>query len=77
MAAANAVKEALWLRKLLSELHLPSSTISIYADNQSAIKLVKNPITTDRAKHIDVIHHFARERVIRKEVEFEYMTQPR
>lgn len=73
MAAANAVKEALWLRKLLSELHLPSSTISIYADNQSAIKLLKNPITTNRAKHIDVIHHFARERVIRKEVEFEYI----
>jgi hypothetical protein len=73
MAAANAVKEALWLRKLLSELHLPCSTISIYADNQSAIKLLKNPITTNRAKHIDVIHHFARERVIRKEVEFEYI----
>jgi hypothetical protein len=62
MAAASAIKEALWLRKLLSDLQLGSGTISIFADNQSAIKLLRNPIITGRAKHIDVMHHFARER---------------
>jgi hypothetical protein len=74
MAAASAIKEALWLRKLLSDLQLGSGTISIFADNQSAIKLLRNPIITGRAKHIDVMHHFARERVLRKEVKVSYIS---
>ena len=73
MAAAGAVKEGLWLRKLLSSLHLPVVTINILCDNQSAIKLLKNPIFSVRSKHIDVAHHFARERVQSKEVTFHYV----
>lgn len=73
MAAAHAIKEALWLRQLLSDLNLDASTIVIKADNQSAIKIIKNPVTSARSKHIDVIYHFARERVARKEVKIEYV----
>jgi len=74
MAAAYATKEALWLRKLSANLGLHNPTITIQADNQSAIKLLKNPITSSRSKHIDVIYHFARERVARKEITFQYVT---
>jgi hypothetical protein len=73
MAAAHAVKEALWLRKLLSDMSLNPGTVEIMADNQSAIKLLKNPVSSMRSKHIDVIYNFARERVARKEVKFEYV----
>ena len=74
MAAAHAVKEALWLRKLATDLQLSmEGAILIHADNQSAIKLLRNPISSMRSKHIDVIYHFARERVARKEVKFEYI----
>ena len=66
MAAAQAVKEALWMRKLMLDLNLSGGTISIKADNQSAIKLLKNPLTSMRSKHIDVIYHFARECVSRQ-----------
>jgi ribonuclease HI len=73
MAAAAAIKEALWMRRLLSELGQDPGTVLIKADSQSAIKLLKNPIISMRSKHIDVIYHFARERVMRKDVAFEYI----
>jgi hypothetical protein len=77
MAAAAAVKEALWLRKLLSDFGKGIPTVSIYGDNQAAIKLLKHPIASLRSKHIDVIYHFARERVARGEVTFEYISTDR
>ena len=73
MAAAYAIKEALWLRILLHDLGHDISTITIQADSQSAIKLLKNPVFSMRSKHIDVIYHFARERVARKDIAFEYI----
>ncbi len=73
MAAAHAVKEALWLRKVLCAFELGSrEPVPILCDNQAALKLLVNPIVSSRSKHIDVLHHFARERVLRREVEFSY-----
>jgi hypothetical protein len=73
MAAASSVKEGLWLRKLFNSLDLPITTVDINCDNQSAIKLLKNPVFSVRSKHIDVVHHFARERIQSKEVTFHYI----
>jgi hypothetical protein len=73
MSAGSAVKEALWIRKLLESLSITTPTVDIYCDNQSAIKLLRNPIFSMRSKHIDVVHHFARERVLRNEVAFHYV----
>jgi hypothetical protein len=74
MAAASAVKEALWIRKLLDDIGIKTATIEIKGDNQSALKLLRNPISSMRSKHIDIVHHFARERVVRKEVNFTYVS---
>ena len=72
MASAQAVKEALWLKKLMWDFGIQTGAIKIYSDSQGAIKLLKHPIASIKSKHIDVIHHFARERVSRREVVFEY-----
>jgi hypothetical protein len=72
MAAASAVKEALWLKKLFAVFGRDVSPVHMFCDNQAAIKLIKHPIASMRSKHIDVQHHFVRERVARGEVVFEY-----
>jgi hypothetical protein len=74
MAAAAAVKEALWLRVLLAELGVSVQPLRVHCDNQGAIKLLKHPIASQRSKHIDVLYHFARERVMAGEVEFVYVS---
>ena len=73
MASANATKEAVWLRSLLTDLGSPPSTATvIHADNQGCIALSKNPVAHSRAKHIDIRHHFVREQVSNGEVSFQY-----
>ena len=72
MSAAQAVKEALWLRMLMADIGQPLKIVQLYTDNQAALTLLKNPIASARSKHIDVIYHFARERVARREIKFDY-----
>jgi len=62
MAANLASCDVLWLRKLLSGLFdVELSPTVIYCDNQSSIKLTKNPVFHDRTKHIEITYHFIRD----------------
>jgi hypothetical protein len=72
MSAASAAKEALWLRKMFASFGVDVTPVHLWCDNQAAIKLIKHPISSMRSKHIDVQHHFVRERVARGELVFEY-----
>uniref|UniRef100_A0A1Y1N3K4 Reverse transcriptase Ty1/copia-type domain-containing protein n=2 Tax=Photinus pyralis TaxID=7054 RepID=A0A1Y1N3K4_PHOPY len=74
VAAAEATKEAIWLRHLLSEISGKSiENVQLYVDNQSAIKLVKNPIFHKRTKHIDVRYHFIKEKFQNGDIKIEYV----
>jgi len=73
MSAAQAAKEALWLRKLCADLGIAGGKIQIYGDNQGALQLLKHPIASQRSKHIDIMHHFVRERVTRGELRYDYV----
>ena len=44
----------------------------IHEDNQGAIDLSKNAKHHDRTKHIDISHHFIRERVACNEIVVDY-----
>lgn len=74
IAGCQAVKELLWLKALLSDLTAPVITpIVIYIDNQSAIKLIKNPEFHKRTKHIDIKFHFIREKYMEKQIDPRYV----
>ncbi len=64
IAASMASCEAVWLRKLFSELFgFTFDTTVILCDNQSGIRLPKNLVFHDRFKHIDIKYHYIQDMV--------------
>ena len=71
MALSQATREAIWLRTLLAELNYNQEhATTLFEDNQSAIALAKNPVHHVRSKHIDIQHHYIREKIESKEIDF-------
>jgi hypothetical protein len=61
--------------KLLPDLGIETGVVDIRGDNQSTLAVISNPISSDKTKHIDTIHHFTRERVEMGEVKFSYCSK--
>lgn len=59
----EAVKEAIWLKGIVSELGVVYESIKVHCDSQSAINLVKYQVFHEHSKHIDVRHYFVRNMV--------------
>ena len=72
MALTEAAKEATWLRRLFDELGFQQKSTIIHEDNQSCIALAKNPVHHARSKHIDIQHHFIRDKVNSEEIKLVY-----
>lgn len=73
MGISDCCKEAIYLRYLQNEITNKLYTITVYNDNQSALKLSANPVFHKRSKHIDVRYHFCREKIADNIVKMEYM----
>ena len=73
MAFTDCVQEAMFLQMMLSEVISVPTPIPIHGDNQGAIALVKNPIISNRSKHIDTKHHFIREKFSAKVIDISYV----
>ncbi|KXJ68466.1 hypothetical protein RP20_CCG003337 [Aedes albopictus] len=64
MAVSAAAQEAIWWRGLRQELSGVSEKITVCCDNKSAIHLAGKEVDySPRSKHIDIRHHFVREKV--------------
>ncbi|GJU00703.1 zinc finger, CCHC-type containing protein [Tanacetum coccineum] len=75
MAATGAACQALWLKRLLSELTgWEEKRITLKVDNVSAIALVRNPVFHGRSKHIDIRYHFIRECVENGHINMEHVS---
>jgi hypothetical protein len=75
MVVTQAIREGIWLRSLLSNLsRAPTSATILHGDNQSSIALARNPVHHACTKHIDIQHHFIRERIESGEVDLHYVS---
>jgi hypothetical protein len=66
IAGAEAAKEAVWIRNFINDLRIPGiqvGSVPLYIDCNSALRLTHNPEFHSKSKHIDVKHHFIREKV--------------
>ena len=70
-AAAEAIKEAIWLKGMLKELGVEQKSVVIHCDSQSAICLSKNQTHHERTKHIDIKLHFIRLEVLKATVKLQ------
>ena len=63
MALTAATQEAIFLKMLSKDFGLVTKEpIRINGDNQGSLLLAKNPVINERSKHIDIKHHFIREK---------------
>jgi hypothetical protein len=74
ITACEACTEAIWLRKLISDLfdHIQESTI-IHCDNQSCIILSEHPVFHEKSKHIEIKYYFIQDKVQEGDIKLEYI----
>ena len=73
MALASTAQEAIWMRRLTSDLkNGPTTGTVIFEDNRSAICMAQNPQFHGRTKHIAIKFHFIREQVKNGNIELKH-----
>jgi hypothetical protein len=71
VAAGHSMNDVLWLRSFLKELGYPQHEVTIIkGDNIGAMSLTKDAVFHAQTKHINIQHHFIRERVELNDVFF-------
>ena len=71
IAALDAAKEAIWIKKFVSKIKvIPSieSLIPLYCDNNGAIALAKEPRSHQKSKHIERCFHIIKEVIEKSDI---------
>jgi histone deacetylase 1/2 len=74
-ALADGTTEILWIRSLLAELRISTSSMTmLWCDNLGATFLSANPVFHARTKHVEVDYHFVRDRVAKREIQVRFIS---
>ena len=58
IAAGACCAQILYMKQTLLDFGVKLDRIPLLCDNESAVKIAKNPVQHSRTKHIDIHHHF-------------------
>ena len=68
IAAGACCAQILYMKQSLLDYVVELDRIPLLCDNESAVKIVNNPVQHSRTKHIDIRHHFLRDHVARNDI---------
>jgi hypothetical protein len=74
ISASEASKEVIWLKRLWTDIAELTSVPTLFVDNMSAVKRVKNPVFHQRSKHVDVRYFYIRDRTNDGELTVEHVS---
>jgi hypothetical protein len=72
-ALAAAIREILWLRKLLEELGVPQEATVVYEDNAAVLALSSKPSVGSKTKYLVVRELWVRQAVDDGHIRVEYV----
>ena len=65
--------QLLWMKQTLRDYGTKVKNIPLLCDNESAIKIAKNPVQHSCTKHIQIRHHFLHDHVAREVIVIEHV----
>ena len=73
-AMAGTCCELTWLQYLFADLHMPISRLAVlHCDNQAALRIAANPVFHERTRHIEMVCHFIRDKILNGSVSTRYV----
>ena len=58
IAVGSCCAQLLWMKQTLKDYGIDVKNVTLYCDNESAIKISRNPVQHSKTKHIQIRHHF-------------------
>jgi hypothetical protein len=74
IVAGQCCAQLLWMRQTLRDFGYNLSKVPLLCDNESAIRMVNNPVEHSHTKHIDIRHHFLRDHQQKGDIEVFYIS---
>jgi hypothetical protein len=68
IAADSCCTQILYLKQSLVHYNIKLGSVPLLCDNESAVKIAKNPVLHSRTKHIDIHHHFLCEKEANEDI---------
>jgi hypothetical protein len=73
IVAGHCCAQLLWMRQTLRDYGYKLSKVPLLCDNESVRRMADNPVEHNRAKHIDIQHHFLRDHQQKRDIEIAYV----
>jgi hypothetical protein len=68
VTASSCHAQLLWMRQTLKDYGYTMNQVPLLCDNENSIKIAYNPCEHSITKHIDIRHHFLRDRAIKRDI---------